>query len=73
MNQVGKGEKSIFLCDYSLMLINQFWSSGRLSEGLWELLRAEDLRALTPLFHPHINPYGQFGLDQNRPSFLEAA
>ncbi|CEF48966.1 unnamed protein product [uncultured bacterium] len=29
-------------------------------EGLWERLSAEDLRALTPLFHGHINPYGQF-------------
>jgi Tn3 transposase DDE domain len=42
-------------------------------EGLWERLSAEDLRALTPLFHGHINPYGQFALDLNRPSFLEAA
>jgi len=41
-------------------------------EGLWERLSAEDLRALTPLFHGHINPYGQFALDLNRPSFLEA-
>ena len=32
-------------------------------EGLWERLSAEDLRALTPLFHGHINPYGQLPLD----------
>jgi hypothetical protein len=31
------------------------------------------LRALTPLFHGHINPYGQFSLDLTRPSFLKAA
>jgi len=37
------------------------------------VIAAEDLRALTPLFHGHINPYGQFALDLNRPSFLEAA
>lgn len=42
-------------------------------EGLWERFSAEDLRALTPLFHGHINPYGQFALDLDRPSFLEAA
>jgi TnpA family transposase len=42
-------------------------------EGLWERLSVEDLRALTPLFHGHINPYGQFALDLSRPSFLEAA
>ena len=41
--------------------------------GLWERLSAENLRALTPLFHGHINPYGQFALDLNRPLFLEAA
>jgi hypothetical protein len=29
--------------------------------------------APTPLFHGHINAYGQFALDLNRPSFLEAA
>jgi hypothetical protein len=34
-------------------------------EGLWDRLSAEDLRALTPLFHGHINPYGQFALDLN--------
>jgi hypothetical protein len=42
-------------------------------EALWERLSIEDLRALTPLFHGHINPYGQFALDLERPSFLEAA
>jgi hypothetical protein len=42
-------------------------------EGLWERLTTEDFRALTPLFHGHINPYGQFELDLARPSFLEAA
>ena len=26
-------------------------------EGLWERLNADDRRALTPLFHGHINPY----------------
>ena len=42
-------------------------------EPLWERLTADDLRALTPLFHGHINPYGQFALALARPSFLEAA
>jgi hypothetical protein len=41
-------------------------------ERLWEHLSPEDLRALTPLFHGHINPYGQFALDLARPSFLKA-
>jgi hypothetical protein len=42
-------------------------------EGLWARLTREDFRALTPLFHGHINPYGQFALDLARPSFLEVA
>jgi hypothetical protein len=32
-------------------------------ESLWERLSIEDLRVLTPLFHGHINPYGQFAFD----------
>ena len=36
-------------------------------------LQDEDRRALTPLFHGHINPYGQFALDLAQPSFLDAA
>jgi hypothetical protein len=35
--------------------------------------QCQDLRALTPLFHGHINPYGQFALDLDRLSFLKAA
>jgi hypothetical protein len=31
----------------------------------------EDLRALSPLFYEHINPYGVFEIDVNRPSFLQ--
>jgi len=42
-------------------------------QGLWTRLRPEDLRALTPLFYGHINPYGLFELDLEGPSFLEAA
>ena len=41
--------------------------------GLWERLNLEDRRALTPLFHTHINPYGVFELDLENPSFLMAA
>jgi hypothetical protein len=35
-------------------------------DGLWERFNADDRRALTPSFHSHINPYGQFAI-----SFLE--
>jgi TnpA family transposase len=57
-----------------LMLINTLLLEHTIArEGLWERLSAEDRRALTPLFHGHINPYGQFTLDLARPSFLEVA
>jgi TnpA family transposase len=65
---------SLQLLQNCLMLINTILVERTIErEGLWERLSAEDLRALTPLFHGHINPYGQFTLDLNRPSFLEAA
>jgi hypothetical protein len=32
-----------------------------------------DRRALTPLFYEHVNPYGLFTLDLDRPPLLEAA
>jgi len=56
------------------MLINTLLLERTLErDGFWDRLSAEDLRALTPLFHGHINPYGQFTLDLARPSFLEVA
>ena len=65
---------SLQLLQNCLMLINTLLLERTIErEGLWERLSAEDLRALTPLFHGHINPYGQFALDLARPSFLEAA
>ena len=36
-----------------------------------ELLQAEDLRALTPLFWNHINPYGTFRLDMSERLIIE--
>ena len=65
---------SLQLLQNCLMLINTLLVERTIErEGLWERLTTEDLRALTPLFHGHINPYGQFALDLARPSFLEAA
>ncbi len=34
-------------------------------------LSARDLRALSPLFYEHINPYGVFEIDINQASFLQ--
>ncbi len=42
-------------------------------QKLWNQSKPEDFRGITPLFYSHINPYGRFGLDLSRPSFLEAA
>ncbi len=42
-------------------------------EGLLGRMDDEDLRALTPLFTANVNPYGDFTLDLDKPSFLEAA
>ncbi len=40
-------------------------------ENMINRLSVEDLRALSPLFYEHINPYGVFEIDVNRPSFLQ--
>ncbi len=65
---------SLQLLQNCLMLINTLLLEQTIErEGMWERLSAEDLRALTPLFHGHINPYGQFTLDLTRPLFLEVA
>ena len=40
-------------------------------ENMMNRLSARDLRALSPLFYEHINPYGVFEIDVNRPSFLQ--
>jgi hypothetical protein len=65
---------SLQLLQNCLMLINTILVERAIEqEALWGRLSVEDLRALTPLFHGHINPYGQFSLDLARPSFLKAA
>jgi len=41
------------------MLVNTILVERTLDKHrLWDRLKREDLRALTPLFHTHINPYG---------------
>ena len=57
-----------------LMLINTMLVEQTIQEKSWlERLSKEDLRALSPLFYEHINPYGIFALDLERPSFLQEA
>ena len=65
---------SLQLLQNCLMLVNTILVERTIEqEGLWDHLSAEDRRALTPLFHGHINPYGQITLDLARPSFLKPA
>jgi TnpA family transposase len=55
-----------------LMLINTILIERTVDQHkLLERLSVEDRRALTPLLYEHINPYGLFTLDLERPSFLE--
>ncbi len=57
-----------------LMLINTIIVEQTIDQHhLIDKLSVEDLRALTPLFYEHINPYGLFELDLERPSFLMEA
>ena len=65
---------SLQLLQNCLMLVNTILVERTLEKhDLWEQLNAEDRRALTSLFHTHINPYGVFELDLESPSFLIAA
>jgi TnpA family transposase len=57
-----------------LMLINTLLVEKTLEQHqLLPHLTDADHRALTPLFYEHVNPYGLFTLDRDRPSLLEAA
>ena len=52
------------LLQVSMVYINTLMIQEVLSEPLWQnKLTKEDKRALTPLIHSHINPYGLFPLD----------
>ena len=54
-----------------LMLINTILVERTIEkEQMINRLSSEDLRALSPLFYEHINPYGVFEIDLNRQSFL---
>jgi TnpA family transposase len=64
----------LHLLQNCLILINTLLLEQTIEqERLNDLLSDEDLRALTPLFHIHVNPYGVFDLSLEKDSFLEAA
>jgi TnpA family transposase len=65
---------SLQLLQNCLMLINTILVQRTIAKhNLLDQLSVEDMRALTPLFYEHINPYGLFELDLERPSFLKEA
>jgi TnpA family transposase len=65
---------SLHLLQNCLVLINTILVEQIIEEKkMLEKLSLEDLRALTPLFYSHINPYGTFELDLEKPSFLKVA
>ncbi len=65
---------SLQLLQNCLMFLNTIVLERTIERGdLWGELSAEDRWALTPLFHGHVNPYGQLTIDLERSSFLRAA
>jgi TnpA family transposase len=65
---------SLQLHQNCLMLINTLLVERTLAQHrLLEQLSEDDRRAESPLFYEHVNSYGRFALDLNRPSWLEAA
>ena len=64
----------LHLLQNCLILINTILLERTIEKhSLFETLSAADFRALTPLFHAHVNPYGRFELHLENTSFLEAA
>ena len=56
----------LHLLQVSMVYINTLIIQEALSDPIWKSkLKPEDMRALTPLIHSHINPYGLFPLDLN--------
>ena len=57
---------ALHLLQSSLVYVNTLMIQRVLSEPRWEKrLTTEDLRALTPLFYTHVNPYGTSHLDMS--------
>lgn len=64
---------AIHLLQNALVLSNTLMVERVLSDGILEHMEEEDFRALTPLFTSNVNPYGDFELNLDKPSFLDAA
>lgn len=65
---------SLHLLQNALILANTLMLESVLDEDRFAgRMEPEDYRALTPLFTSNVNPYGDFTLDFDKPSFLEKA
>jgi len=65
---------SLHLLQNCLILINTLLLEQTIGHhNMLEKMSPEDMRALTPLFYGHVNPYGLFELDFEKASFLEVA
>lgn len=64
----------LHLLQVCMCYINTLLVQNVLSDPKWfSVLTKEDLRALSPLFHAHINPYGLVALNMNRRINIENA
>lgn len=64
----------LHLLQLCLVYINTLMIQQVLAQPHWQKrLKPEDLRALTPLFWTHVNPYGTFRLDLAERLPLEVA
>jgi len=65
---------SLHLLQICLVYINTLMIQQVLSHEQWmELMKPDDLRALSPLIWGHVNPYGTFRLDMNERLLIETA
>jgi TnpA family transposase len=64
---------SLHLLQICLVYVNTLMIQNVLSERKWmKKMMEEDFRALTPLIHAHVNPYGTFELDMEKRLQLDA-
>ena len=63
---------ALHLLQISMVYVNTLMIQRVVAEPHWKnVLKAEDLRALTPLIYNHVNPYGLFQLDMQERLVIE--
>lgn len=64
---------SLHLLQLCMVYVNTLMIQSVLSEKSWKnRMATADLRALSPLIHSHVNPYGRFELDMSKRLPIEA-